>query len=487
MTPTLNVHSTTPSNIKLFQRLELKTPQSKVKLQVPVGIQSFYLLSVLRAHESLCGLKVPNTFVLNCGFTQNPQHITTDGSGGLSFTSIEGARNLKELALSSLQEQTTPSGVQMPVAVLKFHKGKKLAKWILMSTKDLNNQWPEFDTDSVIQQYIVPKGLQASKTRVFLKKDAVSVFKWTSNVRMDSKSDYRPQKQQPVVSSLSSTQTLEFTVLNHRRILNAIRAQSFESVATASLDKSQLLMNDEEARRIFDLFKHSPTTQKRKSPQSQVESTLTARYTTHNDPKRSEVHRCNPASYDLIVGQTRTLKHAVEKIWLKYRAKIEEIAVDFVQDGNGEWYFLGIKRVMLGQRTSNVSTKPLARYSKCEGHYCKLPEDRLVVTLSQHSQSEVLLSKLGCKEFHEVFDFINRSQQMHKIPKKLLGVKKTEEESMNVHSYDVALVCTLCYYMYSSGAGETTEARLPPVLRSTSNSKSHAALAGVRRLNRTIL
>lgn len=478
----LNVHSTTPANIKLFRRLELHTPPSAPPLHVPVGLQSFYLLSLLRAHDPLRGIKVPATFLLNCGFKKNPQHIYTEASGRLVFSPVEGARNLKELALASLQEQANQAGVQMPVAVLKFNKGKKLVKWILMNLKDLSNQWPEFDTDSVIQQYIVPKGLQASKTRVFLKNNAVSVFKWTSNIRMDSKSDFRPQKQRLQTKSLSSTQTLEFTVLNHRRILKAIEAQSFESVTT-TLDKSQLLMNDSEARHIFELFKHSPTEQKRTEAQSQVDSSLTSRYTTHNDPKRSEVHKCNPGSYELIVEQTRALKGVVEKGWLRYRTRIEEMAVDFVQDTQGEWYFLGIKRVVLGEKTVFAATKQLARFSKCEGQYCKLPEDQLALTLSQHSQSDVLLSKLGCKEFHEVSDFINRSQQLHKIPKKQLGMRQSAEDMINVHSYDVALVCTLCYYLY---AGQPEDARALPALRS--KSKSQVQFVEARRgLTRSFL
>lgn len=477
----LNVHSTTSANIKLFRRLELHTPPTSVHLYVPEGLQSFYLLSLLHTDDSLRSLKVPVTFVLNCGFKKNPQHIYTDSSGNLVFSPVEGARSLKELALTNLQEQANLTGVQMPVAVLKFNKGKKLVKWILMNLKDLNNQWPEFDTDSVIQQYIVPKGLQASKTRVLLKNEAVSVFKWTSNVRMDSKSDYRPQKQRQQFSALSSTQTLEFTVLNHRRILKAIRTQSFESVSTTSLDKSQLLMNDSEAKHIFELFKHSPTEQKRAESQSQVDSSLTSRYTTHNDPKKSEVHRCNPASYELIVTQTRALKAVVEKRWLRYKARIEEMVVDFVQDTSGDWYFLGIKRVILGKKAPSATTKQLARFSKCEGRYCKLPEDKLIITLSQHPQSDILLSKLGCKEFYEVTDFIQRSQQLHKVPKKLLGVPKNAED---MHSYDVVLVCTLCYYLYASSE-QASETRLPMLHGKT---KSQAQFAeGKRGLSRSFL
>ena len=466
----MNVQASTMANAKLFQRLELRTPKEAApKIYVPCGLQSFYLLSRLKARDPLFNVKVPMTFVLNCGFPKNPMHIYNDDSGTLVFSPVEGARNLKELALAHLREQATLAGVPVPVAVLKFNKGRKLMKWIMMGVKDLNNQWPEFDTDSVIQQYVAPKGLQASKTRVILKDEVLSVYKWTSNVRMDSKSDFRPHKPKKKADSLCSSQTLEFTVLNHRRILRAIEAESFEEVSTNSLNKSMLLINDSEAKHIFELFKSSPTQQKSSLPQTQVESTLTARYTTHNDPKRSEVHKCNPGSYEVISNQTKRLKNLIERVWLKYKAKIGEIVVDFVQGASGEWFFLGIKRVVLAEKTQLHNTTKPARFSKCEGTYCKLPEDKLVIVLSQHSQAEVLLSKLGCKEFYEVSEFINRSQQLHKIPKKLLGSHKTTTDPMNVHSYDVALVCTLCYHMYSSQEREESgeKQRLPPVLKGT--------------------
>ncbi|CAG9311785.1 unnamed protein product [Blepharisma stoltei] len=282
--------------------------------------------------------------VFNCNFDL-PMLIKNNGNT-LDITPYKrGLKGLKKSTVSMMKpHDIEPNKVSCPKVIIKF-PGK--IKRLVNKLKELPESWPETNQDAVIQRFIRPKGLRATKYRVVLKENFnPKVYIFTNRDRFDSQNDPIPHHI-AANSQFNDTEILheiKRTVIDHKQILKLLHSSVYNPYlrsqsAAKFLDLSQA---SPEKMKVFELFNNDYGAAHKKKIQKFKSITMTARYTTKTEQNKCDIYEGKTQSYVKIIEMALYIQDKINKFVLKDRA-LCEFVLDFLQDYKGNWYFLRIE------------------------------------------------------------------------------------------------------------------------------------------------
>lgn len=264
--------------------------------------------------------------VFNCGFN-NPTLITYNGK--LKFECIESMSEVRKYISDMFKNNPSQKKINTPALVVKY-RGRKRTEYC---AQDFFDKFPDFSMDFVLQKYVPPKGLKAIKYRVVLKNFS-KVYIYSNKIRIDAKTETFSKKIKQ--SQDFSVKNLEKTLTYHKQILKSIKnnqtIQQFSELTSINYEK---LM-------IYNLFRKDKKIVDKKHSISLKGIRPSTRFFTHEDIEKTSLFEGKNQSFSGIISATEYLRDKIDSCILENQ-KIIELAVDFLQDCNGNWILLKIK------------------------------------------------------------------------------------------------------------------------------------------------
>ncbi|CAG9324950.1 unnamed protein product [Blepharisma stoltei] len=313
---------------------------------IPCGIYTFTVLDKILSKMPTFSVPVPETIISNCNF-DFPMLIKNNGTLLEIKPFKHGLKGLKNLALEMMSPNDDDNNkFSCPKVIIKF-PGK--IKRLINKLKELPESWPETNQDAVIQRFIRPKGLRATKYRVVLKENSSpKVYIFTNRDRFDSRNDPIPyHKKANSTSFYNESQILheiKRTVIDHKQILKLLHSNEINPFlrSKSTVKMLDLTHTPPEKMKVFELFNNDYGTAQKKKATKFKSITMTARFTTANELEKCDVYEGKPQSYMKIIEIATHLQDKINKLVLKDYV-LTELVLDFLQDHKGNWYFLRIE------------------------------------------------------------------------------------------------------------------------------------------------
>lgn len=282
-------------------------------------------------------IPIPETIVINCNFDV-PILIKNKGNS-LKFKSYKhGMKVLKRSSPTIFKNSEVDlNKVSCPKVIMKYPcKRKRLVNKL----NDIPDCWPDTSQDVVIQRFIRPKGLRATKYRVILKENcSPKVYILTNRDRFDSRNDPVPHHKKisstKICNDKQILDEIQRTVIDHRQILKILHSGFNPLLKTQSSKKlGDLCQITPGKMKVFDLFKADHGISNKRKISEYKSITLTSRYTTKNEQDRCDVYEGKLQSYTKVIEISNYIQDKINKFALK-NSILTEIVLDYLQDHNG--------------------------------------------------------------------------------------------------------------------------------------------------------
>ena len=309
-----------PADIKRFNKV-----LENCRSDIPSGLDTFHLLQLIKSKDTSFTLPLPETMILNCGF----ENSTLIKSGyRLAFL----PKDSREEVLRSMAEfarQYPFRNQSIPMFIIKYRKLKRLE----FNVKDLIDQFPDLDSECIIQEFIPPRGLKAIKYRVIVN-DFRKVIIYSNKHRIDGKDDDYGRRE--VRGRAMSAYNIEKTLVNHKDVLKYINSNSScGKLAGNSIGTKAKTL-------VYNLFRNQLKTDNNNKHKVTSEFNALTRLLTHEDIEKTSLFDGKNQSFASIISMTEYLRQKIDYYFLD-DAKLTELAVDYIQDPSGIWYLLKIK------------------------------------------------------------------------------------------------------------------------------------------------
>ena len=334
-------YSSSKYQLQKFNTLIVPKPHSNI----PSGLSTFLVLEEIYSKDCHFHIPVPNTIVLNCGFEKI---ILIDSVHHLKITPAlnidQAIRHLKNFYPGNPE---VLKHSDHPVALLKYKESKLLE----FTMSNLINSFPDTKVDTVIQKFIMPKGLRVSKYRVVLN-EFKKVLILNNNLRIDDK----PER---TCKAASRKEAVDFnlirTVAMHNDVSKALKNnREWQNI-------TKLNGNFLERMKSFHNFMYKNTGVK--DEEKFQESRPTARYITSGSSDKTSLFVGTNQSFAEIITITEYLWAKIDYYYLD-STKLSELACDFMQDKAGKWHFIKIKYGKTEQKNSNLKWSESLRKKK---------------------------------------------------------------------------------------------------------------------------
>lgn len=356
------------------------------------------MLYNLLLKDPTLNIRIPHTLILNCGgLSPRLLYYKNDRLKHKELRlPIRQIKRIFERLITTARAKLSLSLV-VPVALVRYIN--KFTKFF-MEPSELDTHWPDDSNDAVIQEYIPPKGLVVSKTRVVLKPDLTRVFIISNKARVDGLEEnelikHREESKQVKLKQQKDGalyKEIQPTLLRRKQIMHKINRS--EDLRSSSFSKSCPGLA-----KVYDLFRFDYTssemnvTEPKKRP-------LKQRFTTNCDSTTSTIYEVSVNKYTHLIKSTERLKDKLNDHILN-RELIKSIVVDFMQGSDGEWYFVNLKHLEIVERMrSRISTlipKTVPLILDCNGDYCKMSRtflnDSMQYMLYRIETSELLRNR----------------------------------------------------------------------------------------------
>mmetsp|Transcript_7891 Transcript_7891/g.15292 ORF Transcript_7891/g.15292 Transcript_7891/m.15292 type:complete len:459 (-) Transcript_7891:12331-13707(-) len=340
---------TEPKRAKLIHNPSNKIEQARLSQKLTFepsyhgmeGVRCYDMVySILQKDPSL-NIRVPLTLIMNCG---NPSpRMLYFSKGKLKSSELNlSMRQIKHIfatELSALRQE----GDDLPVAVARY--ANKFTKFY-MGSFELERYWPDIYNDSIVQAFILPKGLVVSKTRVVLRPDTTRVFVVSNksrvdgieeNVLMKHREDYKAVKIKKIQEA-SLYKEIESTLMNRSQILRKLKASDAMDTITINKPAQGLA-------KVYSLFKNDFSTNDMKLSEPKRKP-MVERFSAHCNSAASNIYEVPSCKYEKLIQITEKLKASITEHHL-LNERVESIVADFIQGGDGEWYFINLKHLGL--------------------------------------------------------------------------------------------------------------------------------------------
>mmetsp|Transcript_11082 Transcript_11082/g.21721 ORF Transcript_11082/g.21721 Transcript_11082/m.21721 type:complete len:466 (+) Transcript_11082:372-1769(+) len=432
------------SNHKLEQaRLSEKLTFEPSKLGFE-GVKCYDVLHALLQKDPSLNIRVPLTLILNCGsnyprllYYKNDRLKCKD----LRIHMRQVRRMFERLISEAVEKVSLP--LVVPIAVTRYVN--KFTKFF-MENVEIERHWPNSDTDAILQEFITPKGIVVTKTRVVVKPDSTRVFVISNKARVDGIEENELIKHREESKHVRQLQQqddalykeIQPTLLKRRQIMHKLR--NSEDMTHSSFVKSSPGLV-----KAYDLFRFDYTctdmkiTEPKKRP-------LIQRFSAHCDSTTSNIYEVSVIKYTEIISIAERLRDKLNEHIL-IREQVRSIVIDFMQGADGKWYFINLKYLgIVDRRRTRVSmnfAKAMPLVIDCNGDYCKMSR-----TFLKDSMQHLL-----CK--HDIAALLrNRSLSGGKILRSeihrhraALKLKSAYNCSYKLMSEQVS-ICSLCAKFY---------------------------------------
>lgn len=334
-------YSSSKYQLQKFNTLIVPKPHSNI----PSGLSTFIVLEAIYSKDCHFHIPVPNTVIMNCGFEK--------------IILIDSVKNLKIIPALDINQAIRhlrnfyPGNSAIlkyssnPVAILKYKESKLLE----FTMSNLLNSFPDTKVDTVIQKFIMPKGLRVSKYRVILNE-----FKRVLILNNNSRIDAKPER---TCKAANKTESVD---------INLIRTVAMHN------DVSKVLKNNLEWHNItrlngnfIDRMKSFQSFMQNnnfvKDEEKFEESRPTARYITSGSSDKTSLFVGTNQSFAEIIKITEYLRAKIDYYYLD-STKLSELACDFMQDKAGNWFFIKIKYGKTEQKNFNLKWSQSVRKKK---------------------------------------------------------------------------------------------------------------------------
>lgn len=303
------------------------------------GVRCFGIISSLLAKDPTLSFKIPLTVILNSGgvptllYYKQGLLCTKD----LKFFS----RQIKRVFAQELK-RTSDEREDLPKAVARY--ANKFTKFY-MNDFELDRYWPDTYSDAIVQAYIPPKGLVASKTRVVLRADCSRVFVVSNKARVDGhvenelmryREDFKQVRQRREEEDALYKEIIP-TLLNRSQILRKLKNK--EAVTPSSLNQPPGLA------KVYSLFRHDFSSKNLQLVDLKKKSVL-QRFSTNCNSTNSNIYEVPSCKFKGIIHTTKQLKNSIDEHHLLHE-QIDTIVADFIQGADGQWYFINLKHLKL--------------------------------------------------------------------------------------------------------------------------------------------
>jgi hypothetical protein len=289
------------------------------------GLDTFQILSVIKSKDSHFHIPVPTSIIINCGFQKI---MLVDSEKVLkiqeAFEITDAIKFLKKLHPNVPDTQP----FTYPLAVMKYREDKILE----FSINSLGTFLLNLKPDLIIQKFIMPKGLRIAKYRVILnefKKVLIFSNKNRFDCKIDTRASFGPKDKE-------LTQDMIRTVIFHKDVKKAMKTGTDWKEITSLKEEV-----DNEKIKFVKIFQNK--TVNTHSTNTEINNcSPSIRFLTSNQPGLTSLFEGKNQSFSEIIQMTEYLWGKIDYYYLD-NSKLTELACDFLQDKEGNWYFLKIK------------------------------------------------------------------------------------------------------------------------------------------------
>lgn len=296
---------------------------TKIFSDIPSGLDTFKILATIKSKDSHFHIPVPTSIVINCGFEKI---MLIDSDKNLKIQEAFEITNAINYVKRFYPHIPDTQAFDYPLVICKYRENKLLE----FSMNSLVCNFPSLKSDLIIQKFIMPKGLRITKYRVIInefKKVLIFSNKNRTDGRLDTKANFGNKNQ-------NLSKELIRTVILHKDVKNAIKSGS---------DYKDVINNkefDEEKMKFINIFHKTDYTSEPTIIQSNCSPSI--RFLTSNHQNLTSLFEGKNQSYAEIIQMTEHLWAKIDYYYLD-NSKLSELACDFLQDKDGNWFFLKIK------------------------------------------------------------------------------------------------------------------------------------------------
>lgn len=288
--------------------------------QIPSGLDTFKLLESIHSKDPYFTIPICKSVVINCGFDKI---MLVDSEPQLKFKSANEIDQVNKFFASFYPSQIERS--KTPLFIFKYRSSKRLE----FSINELLTNLREFKSDSVIQKFILPRGLRVIKYRVVLN-EHTKVLIISNKVRIDSKEDLKVSK--ILEKPKADKKVLETVVLHH----------DISTAMASNLNWNTITRIRSEGLKKMEYFKVLENTKEKEALNSNSVFSESERFLLNRCPDKNELFVGKNQSFSEIIKITEYLWSKIDFYYLD-NSRLTELACDFMQDKCGNWYFIKVK------------------------------------------------------------------------------------------------------------------------------------------------
>lgn len=335
------------------------------------GVKCYDIIHSMLMKDPSLNIRLPMTLILNCG--SNCPRLLYNKNDKLKCKELRlHIRQVKRLFERLMAEVSTKTGAKLPLAV-----GRYVNKFTMffMNSKEIEHLWPDSNCDAVIQEFIPPKGLVVSKTRVVVKPESTRVFVISSKARVDGVEENELMKHREESKRLKVKQhadeilyrEIQPTLLKRTQIRHRLKRSE-------DLSSKSFIAPSPGLVKAYNLFRHDYSCTDLKVKELKQRPPV-ERYSAHCLSDTSSIYEVSVSKYTDIVKVAELFRTKLNETLL-VNEEAKSIVVDFMQGANGEWYFVNLKFLGLVDRKrsrANLNiTKVVPLMLDCNGDYCKM-------------------------------------------------------------------------------------------------------------------
>jgi hypothetical protein len=267
---------------------------------------------------------VPDSCIFSSNF-ESPVFVTSKPKlffENFSEGTLEIKSKISELLMDSYSFYNRKS---LPAGIIKYSNTRKR---LLKVPEGIYENFPDLSNELVIQSFIPPKGLRATKYRVIISKSQTKVYIINNNIRFDEKNDLNVTAAQPLDQSDIINSALYYSKISS--YINKITSENFPDISKMPQEKKE----------IFEIFKNDPTLPKKKTSAAyEFKAKDNEKYLTVTDLGKSQFYEGKLSGYTEIIEMTEYLREKINSFILTDK-EITELALDYLQDTHGKWILL---------------------------------------------------------------------------------------------------------------------------------------------------
>ncbi|CAG9313259.1 unnamed protein product [Blepharisma stoltei] len=323
-----------------------------ISSEIPTGIYTFSLLYKISQRYPKFSITIPDTIIFNSGF--DCPTVISNRQGFLEFMPYRnGMNNLRNEASCLFFQKNSENTCDTPGSIIKYSNHMKL---IQSTQEELIENWPDIYKDTLIQRFIKPKGLRASRVRVILKENSSPrIYVFTNIARTDNREDpsLRTKKKeiQSIEQDIKIFEEVQKTIYHHNEIKKFINSQSLEDILRPRTCSKQIHFSPISPGKIkaFNLFRDNFRIKRKPSF---ANNSLLERFITRDDMNHCHIYEGKIQSYEKPLEIALYLYDKINKYFFK-NLVLSELSVDFIQRNDGV-YFL--------QKIASGKTKPISKF-----------------------------------------------------------------------------------------------------------------------------